>query len=687
MVLLIHTFAKRISSNLSANWSGLLINVSVSPQQRELYQQQRKLSNMGQLGNISEGCLKFQSRNQHFQSIGKGCSGTANFHCYSGDRVLDKQINNWIEWDRNPQTKAQIINAIKKEDWNTLEACLCNRIAFGTAGLRAAMRAGFDAMNDLVVIQTAQGLCAYLKKQYPDESSWSDQGLVIGYDSRHNSKRFAELSSVVFLNNNFRVYLFNRYVATPFVPFTILRLGCLAGVMVTASHNPKQDNGYKVYWTNGAQIIPPHDTGISQSILDNLKPEADSWDENVLCDNELLRKPYRKMVSAYYDSLKMEITCPLREVNKKCPLKFTYTAMHGVGYPYIKLAFSTIDLKPVIPVINQVEPDPEFPTTPMPNPEEGKTSLDLAIKRATATKSTIILANDPDADRLAVAEVVKRRYKLFNGNEMGALLGWWALENYKMREANPDVSNCVMIASTVSSKILKSMAKVEGFTFHETLTGFKWIGNKTIEERDAGKNVLFGFEEAIGYMMTPNVIDKDGISAAAHVATMACYLQYEKCMKLQDKLRDIYETYGFHTNVVSYLICHDQKLIKKIFDRLRTFDNGQKNTYPKSILNGEYEIEHVRDLTTGYDSSTPDKKATLPVSESTQMITFTFKNGMVVTLRTSGTEPKIKYYAEMCGHPENKKWDDLTATLMRMVEAIVNEFYEPEKNGLTRKQE
>ncbi|XP_034107122.1 phosphopentomutase isoform X3 [Drosophila albomicans] len=606
----------------------------------------------------------------------------------SGDQKLDEQLNKWLEWDGNLKTRSDILQLAKSEKWDTLRCRLCNRISFGTAGLRGEMRAGFDSMNELVVVQTAQGLCAYIKEQYPDKSIWSERGIVIGYDARHNSKRFAELSAFVFLANGFRVYLFKRFVATPFVPFTIKQRNCLAGVQVTASHNPKQDNGYKVYWSNGAQIITPHDSGIHKFILQNLQPQGDVWNTNetTLWKNELLIDPYDIVAPAYYAALLSTIPEKLVKANAESPIRFTYTAMHGVGYPYVEEAFKKVNLQPVIPVVEQVEPDPEFPTTPMPNPEEGKQSLDLSIKTATEHKSQIILANDPDADRLAVAEISENnKYKLFNGNEVGALLAWWSIELHKINEPNFPLSNCVMIASTVSSKILKSMAAVDGFTAYETLTGFKWMGNKAIEEESAGRKVLFAFEEAIGFMVSTNVLDKDGVSAAAHVATMANYLRAEKNLTLQQKLQEIYNTYGYHTSNCSYVLCHDQEIITRVFNRLRTFDNGKPNTYPTSILNGEFEIQDVRDLTTGYDSSAADKRATLPVSSSSQMITFTFKNGLVVTLRTSGTEPKMKYYAEMCGKPEDKQWDKLTATLNRMVEAIVNDFYEPEKNNLRRK--
>lgn len=606
----------------------------------------------------------------------------------SGDPELDNQIRRWIRWDKCPSTACQIMDAVRASDWDTLRKRLCKRITFGTAGLRACMRAGFDSMNELVVVQTAQGLCQYLKEQYPNPEDWTERGVVFGYDGRYNSHRFAELSAQVFLSNDFKVWLFKRYVATPMVPYAILRLQCLCGVMVTASHNPKEDNGYKVYWSNGAQIIPPHDKGIHEAILENLEPSKGAWDDSAMCSNTQLDDPFDIVVPPYFDNLKKQIPCDMMEKNGRCPVTFTYTAMHGVGYEFIKTAFKRANFPPVVSVCEQQEPDPEFPTTPMPNPEEGKTSLDLAIKTAKQSNSQIILANDPDADRLAVAE---RRedgsYKLFSGNELGALLGWWSLEFYKMTVPDCDVSNVVMVSSTVSSMILRSMAAREGFTFFDTLTGFKWIGNKAIEQEQAGKKVLFAFEEAIGFMVGTSVFDKDGISAATHVATMVCYLRCTKCMTLEEKLRDIYETYGYHTSICSYVICRCPPVIEKIFERLRNWDDGQADTYPKSIMNGEYEIEGIRDLVTGYDSSTPDKKATLPTSSSSQMITFTFKNGAVITLRTSGTEPKMKFYAEMCGKPEEKNWGKLSNTLKIMVDATVEEFYEPDKNGLQRKKD
>lgn len=417
---------------------------------------------------------------------------------------------------------------------------------------------------------------------------------------------------------------------------------------------------------------------------DNLVWKDDgSVDDKALWSKKQLQDPYDQVVPAYFEELINQIPKELIEANQDCPLKFAYTAMQGVGYEFVKRAIKCVNMEPLIPVEEQVEPDPDFRKTPMPNPEEAK-ALELAEKTAKDNKCQIILANDPDADRLAIAEVYENEVKIFTGNEIGALLGWWMLEIMKISKSKVD-TNHVMIASTVSSKILKSMAQIEGFTFHETLTGFKWMANKAIDEELAGKKVLFAFEEAIGFMISTVVPDKDGVSAAAHVATMARYLYCEKKLTLQQQLENIYRLYGYHTSICSYVICHDQVKIKQIFNRLRTFDNGQANTYPRSVLNGKYQIQHVRDLTTGYDSSTADLKATLPVSSSSQMITFTFANNVVVTLRTSGTEPKMKYYAEICGEREDSNWEQLTATLKIMVEALVNEFFEPEKNKLKLK--
>ncbi|XP_062514862.1 phosphopentomutase-like isoform X2 [Corticium candelabrum] len=557
------------------------------------------------------------------------------------DAELSDKIREWLKWDENKITKEAIECLVKSRDLQALRECLLTRMSFGTAGLRAPMGPGYSKMNDLTVIQTTQGLCRYLESSF---DVIQDRGVIIGHDARHNSRRFAALAAAVFISQGVRVYLFRDIVPTPYVPFAVLYYGAVCGIMVTASHNPKEDNGYKVYWENGAQIITPRDSAISSSVLKNVEPWAQSWDSSLPEQSDLRVDPLDEVNDKYHKAVAAQCSFT-RELNKDTKMRFTYTAMHGVGYRFVQQVFCEFEIPEVIPVKEQVEPDPDFPTVRFPNPEEGESALELSMKTAEAHNSTVILANDPDADRLAVSEKQESgRWHVFTGNEIGTLLGWWAFHNHKKNhpEHFPG-ANVYMLASTVSSKMLGSMAQIEGFKFIETLTGFKWMGNQTRDLQAQGKTVLFAFEEAIGFMIGTSVLDKDGVSAAAAMAELTIYLAAQGST-LMSHLNQLYHRYGFHISSNSYFLCYSKEKIKRIFDSLR--ENGQ---YPGHC--GPYKILHIRDLNTGYDDSQPNKKAILPISESSEMITFTFENGCVATLRTSGTEPKIKYYTELRGQP------------------------------------
>ncbi|KAH8348812.1 hypothetical protein KR084_011301 [Drosophila pseudotakahashii] len=600
----------------------------------------------------------------------------------SGDEDLDLQIKNWVMWDRNEATLHQVTEAVKDQDWEALRVRLCRRITYLATGLRGGMRAGFDSLNDVVIIEVAQGICAYLLDVYPSIQKRQTQGVVIGYDGRYNSKRFAQLIATVFLNNDFKVYLFTRMTPTPFIPFTIVTLQCLAGIVVTASHNPKEDNGIKVYWSNGAQAMAPHDQRIHDYMLNNLEPKPSSWETSVVLDHPLVEDPYRQIYPLFYETLKKLLPPIYLETNECSQLRFIYTALHGVGYPFMREAFYQARLKPVIPVVEQKDPDPEFPTLTKPNPEEGREALKLAIKKAESEHCTLVLANDPDVDRLAVAELDPRgRWKLFNGNELAALFGWWALENYKTRTPKPAVPNCVMIATLVSSRILAAMARVEGFVFVEGMPSFPWMAHRALELQKSGRVVLFAFEECFGYMFGMSLPDKDGIGAAMQLATMACYLRSTRNVTLIEKLREIYDTYGYHSSISSLFMADSPDTITTIFEHLRNFSDEEG--YPKCILDEEFEVVHVRDLTTGLDTSFGDGKARLPVNPDAQLITFTFTNGYTVTLRAAPNDIKIKLNAEICGLPEEKNWEELHDKLNRMTNAVVEEFLQPEEHGLT----
>ena len=595
---------------------------------------------------------------------------------HSDNVELDGKIKEWLCWDNNEDTLEEIKKLILAKNYDHLQLLLSKRMEFGTAGLRAAMGAGYSKMNDLTIIQTSQGLCDYLIHEFPNIK---DLGIVIGYDARHNSHRFAQRIAAVFLHAGIKTYLFSDIVPTPYVPFAILKYKCAAGVMVTASHNPKEDNGYKVYYSNGSQIIPPHDKGILSNIMKNLEPLPTSWDTKIQQTSNKCHDPLEDVHFDYMNSIQQH--CHHKDNNAVSDLKITYTAMHGVGQRYEVDAFKAFSLKPFVPTKEQGEPDPDFPTVKYPNPEEGKGALTLAMKTAEANDSPFIIANDPDADRLAIAEkLATSEWKIFHGNEIATLLGWWVFTKY--RNANPELSlnNVYMIYSTVSSHILKSIASIEGFHTIETLTGFKWMGNVGCKLKQEGKHVLFAFEEAIGFMVGIQVPDKDGISAGAIISEMASYL-YKEGLTVAIKLEELYEKYGIHISNNSYVICHSQPTIKTIFNRIRTMENG---SYPTSV--GPFKVIAVRDLTEGFDSSFPDRKPVLPTSKSSEMITFTFEEGCVATMRTSGTEPKIKYYTEICLQPNaGVSREAAQYKINQLVHNLVEILLEPEKNDLQRR--
>ncbi|ODN03111.1 Phosphoglucomutase-2 [Orchesella cincta] len=591
------------------------------------------------------------------------------------DPELLTKFRKWMEWDQNETTRQQIQEMAELGQLDDLRKHLLKRLQFGTAGLRGRMGPGNNCMNDLVIIQTSQGLASYVMKTC---GNGNQLGAVVCYDGRHNSRRFAELTTVAFLNQGFKVYLSSQLCPTPFVPFAVKYLKCNVGVMVTASHNPKEDNGYK--------IISPTDKEIQNSIMENLEPVATAWNTNLVSSKDV-EDPLPTIEPVYYNIL-AEVAGHIKSRHKSTKLRFTYTPMHGVGHRYVQDALKSagIDMEELLVVPEQRDADPDFPTVKFPNPEEGKSALNLAMKLADENNSPIILANDPDADRLAVAEKLPSgEWKIFNGNELGALIGWWCWVSYMERPDHLDPSDCYMIASTVSSKFLKTMAEAHGFNFIETLTGFKWMGNIADELIADGKAVLFAFEEAIGFMVGTAVLDKDGVSAAAFVAQMATIL-YEQGLTLNQQLQRLYDKYGYHVSHNSYYICYEPSIITKVFENIRNFhpNNGLVG-YPSGLMNNKYKVTAVRDLTTGYDSEQLDQKATLPVSKSSQMITFKLDSGLVLTLRTSGTEPKIKYYSELRATPGNNDRRAIERNLNEMINAMINEWLLPEKWGLIQR--
>lgn len=656
------------------------------------------------------------------------------------DKKLLSLIDHYLEWERIESHKVFVKQLIDNKDHVTLKKIIGTRLTFGTAGIRGPMGPGFGQMNDLVIIQTAQGLVSYLLRI---ETNLRHRGVIIGNDARHNSSKFARLTAVAFLQKGIPVYFCDHIIPTPFVAFGVRNYNCAAGVVVTASHNPKHDNGFKVYLSNGAQLLSPHDKNIQAHIemAENLKPWSKAWQEEKLISatqhtfgkpvspipkamnqvaarqcqldrewKELLHRIQGDLCQRYYAYLETLID-DRKESNSSANICITYTTLHGVGHMYLSRALDLAGFDEVFPVELQKKPDPEFSTVRYPNPEENG-ALDLAFETAKHANSNLILANDPDSDRLgaAVYKPQTNYRRILTGNEIGALLGWWiwfcyksnsfsvtakmkgpkqstvasvfkdtsqdedsdsenisqSLSSYisKEEDENPSTkpqsaskaiakrkpSDCFMVASTVSSTFLRSMAKIEGFNFVQTLTGFKHMANYAddLYKTSYGtKKVLFAFEEALGFMVDTTVLDKDGISAAIQLAQCAAYCNREYNRNLEDQLEYLYSVYGYHYCINSYYTCTDQDKIKEIFTSLQA-------NYPtnfggvSSSGQNKFRVTRVRDLNNGYDSGEADKIAKLPVSSSSFMVTFFLEHDITITFRTSGTEPKIKYYSEIC---------------------------------------
>ncbi|THY61980.1 hypothetical protein D6C99_01058 [Aureobasidium pullulans] len=575
------------------------------------------------------------------------------------DQTLQILVKEWLRLDQDESTRSEIERLVAENNTVELQSRLQKRIAFGTAGLRGRMEAGFSRMNSLTVIQASQGLAEYLLKTEADVKT---RGIVIGRDARHNSDKFAKLVAAVSVAKGIPVKWLGQ-VHTPLVPYTVAHLNAAAGVMVTASHNPAADNGYKVYWGNGCQIIPPHDAGIAKSIEENLEPIT--WDMEVVeRGGPLVTNALQQVEAGYMSTVARNASIS----NFESSLPFVYTPMHGVGLPFFTSVMKQLGLENKMHVVQeQAHPDPDFPTVRFPNPEENG-ALDLAKKFGDQNDVKLILANDPDADRFAAAEKVDGEWRQLTGNQMGVLLASHVLDTYQPRSNSKGLA---MLSSTVSSKMLAGMAAADGkFHWEETLTGFKWLGNRSRDLQQQGYDALFAYEEAIGYMFSEVVFDKDGVAAAA-VFLAACNRWNREGLTPWTKYNQLCEKYGYFEDANTYVISPSSDVTNAVFEQIR--QNKPTHVGRRSIL-------RWRDLTIGYDSATPDNKPTLPVDKSSQMISCELDGNVHFTVRGSGTEPKIKFYIE--GSASTSA--EAKSSAHEVLEDLMKEWFKPEENGLKR---
>ncbi|MCX5266859.1 phospho-sugar mutase [Streptomyces sp. NBC_00199] len=498
----------------------------------------------------------------------------------------------WLAEDPDPETRAELAKLLDAGDAAELADRFGGTLQFGTAGLRGELGAGPMRMNRSVVIRAAAGLAAYLAKH-----GRAGGTVVIGYDARHKSADFARDTAAVMTGAGFRAAVLPRPLPTPVLAFAIRRLGAVAGVEVTASHNPPRDNGYKVYLGDGSQIVPPADAGIAAEIdaivsLDDVpRPEA-GWET---------------LDDAVLDAYLARTDAVLAQGSPRTA-RTVYTAMHGVGKDVLLAAFARAGFPEPVLVAEQAEPDPDFPTVAFPNPEEPG-AMDLAFAAARAAAPDLIIANDPDADRCAVAVPHDGDWRMLRGDEVGSLLG----AHLVRRGARGTFAE-----SIVSSSLLGRIAEKAGLPYEETLTGFKWIARVD--------GLRYGYEEALGYCVDPEgVRDKDGITAALLVTELASELK-EQGRTLVDLLDDLAVEHGLHATDQLSVRVQDLSVIARAMDRLRAA--------PPASLAG-LAVTAAEDLTRGTDRLPP-----------TDGLRYTL-DGARIVVRPSGTEPKLKCYLEV----------------------------------------
>lgn len=537
---------------------------------------------------------------------------------------MDNRIRQWMEKDPDAGSRRELQELVDSSNQAELGRRFSGRLEFGTAGLRGVVGAGPAMMNVLVIRQTSAGLAQYLLQEVDDAAS---RGVIVAYDGRLDSLRFAQEAAGTFAAMGITAFITPDVAATPIAAFGVLELGCAAGVVVTASHNPPQYNGFKVYWENGAQIIPPHDAGIATAIERVAEGETPwmSFDEGIQSGKIVLLD--QKFYRSYIDTIQAS---PLFAVKAgKRSVSVAYTAMHGVGASVAEALLAEAGFEFVYSVSSQREPDGNFPTVNFPNPEEPG-AMDAVIALATEHQATLACANDPDADRLAVAVRTEAGdYQMLSGDMIGVLLA-----DYLLAMKHDFVP--IVCTTIVSSSLLEKIASAAGAKFHETLTGFKWLANTAMDDEDeeGSRQCLFAYEEALGYAPGRHVRDKDGLSALLAFAQMTDELA-QRGLTVMDQLENIYRSHGIYLTAQRSIAL--QSGSASIGDSLRA-------SPPESIAG--VLLESTDDLSKGERlfANGDREPLSLPVSD---VLIYRLADSSRVIVRPSGTEPKVKVYYEV----------------------------------------
>ncbi len=568
------------------------------------------------------------------------------------DAAIQERVNGWLNGNYDQQTK-DAITQLQNNNTEELADSFYRSLEFGTGGLRGIMGVGTNRMNKYTVGMATQGFANYLKKTYGHE----EIRVAIAHDSRNNSRFFAETTANVFAANGMKVYLFDSLRPTPELSFAIRKLGCKAGVVCTASHNPKEYNGYKAYWNDGGQLVPPHDSNVIKEVeaitnVNDVKFEGGASNITIIG---------KEMDDAYMDMVQGLSVYP-DVIAKQHDLKIVYTPIHGSGITLVPEVLKRFGFTNVHIVAEQAIPDGNFPTVGYPNPEESET-MRIGMDKAKELDADILLGTDPDADRVGIGvKNHKGEWVLMNGNQTAVLAFTYMMEARKAKGiAQP---NDMVITTIVTTEMINRVAEKNHVECLNVLTGFKWIAEK-IKELEGKKNYVVGGEESFGLMIGNQIRDKDAVSAVALLCEMAAY-EKDKSRTLFDKMIELYIEYGFYyENLISITKkgMNGQKEIAAMME-------GYREKPPATIAGSkvtsllDYQLQTGKNLATG--ESWP---ISLPKSNVLQFIT---EDGSKISARPSGTEPKIKFYFSVHTQLERKEdFDTVYASLEKKIQEII----------------
>ncbi|MFW6100125.1 MAG: phospho-sugar mutase [Bacteroidota bacterium] len=569
---------------------------------------------------------------------------------------VKNKANAWLEGDFDEETKKQVKYLLENDEKELIDA-FYKDLEFGTGGLRGIMGVGTNRINIYTVGMSTQGLSNYLHKQF---SGLEEIKVAIAYDSRNNSKLFAEKAAKVLTANNIKVYLFDRLRPTPELSFTIRYLACQAGIVITASHNPKEYNGYKVYWDDGGQIVPPHD----KNIISEVQKISDISQVNFNGDESKIEILGKDIDEVYLDKISTLSLNP--KINRKqSDLKIVFTPLHGTGVDLVPKGLEKFGFNNVIHVPEQDEVNGDFPTVHSPNPEE-QAAMKMALEKAEQEDADLVMATDPDADRVGLAVKNNQgKMEILNGNQAASLLINYLLSQWK--EKGKLTGNEYIIKTIVTTELLADIAEAYGVECYNTLTGFKYIADK-IKQLEGKQTFIAGGEESYGYLAGEFVRDKDAVISCALLAETAAYAK-ETGKSLFDQLIDIYIEHGcFKEKLISVVKKgkEGEEEIKKMMDQFR-------NNPPDSINGSDLMLIHDYLKQKTFDQLSQLRyEIRLPKSNVLQ---FILEDGTKISLRPSGTEPKIKFYFSVNETLEKREdFEKVDKMLEERIDNIINEL-------------